>query len=69
MDKYAIQDEDLVEGLRNEEHDLMMKVSKYMHLQDKTAQEDTDFRTTQARLLNVRNKITEHDLKKFSGNG
>jgi len=69
MDKYAVEDDDLIEGLRNEEHDLMLKVSKYMSLQEKTAQEDSEFRSTQNRLQNVRDKITEHDLKKFGANG
>jgi len=69
MEKYAVQDEDLIEGLRNEEHDLMLKVSKYMNILEKTADEESDFRGSQGRLQRIRDKITEYDLKKTRGNG
>lgn len=69
MDKYAIQDEDLVEGLRNEEHDLMLKVSNYMNILEKTGQEEADFRNAQSRLQRIRDKVTEYDLKKMGRNG
>lgn len=65
MEKYAVHDDDLIEGLRNEEHDLMLKVAAHMtNTGEKTASEEHEYQSTQNRLTQVRNKITEHDLKK-----
>lgn len=69
MEKYSALNEDLIEGLRNEEHALMLQISRYMSLQEKTAQEDDEYRRTQARLQHIRDKITELDLKKIGLNG
>lgn len=65
MEKYAILEEDLISGLRSEEHDLMRKISSYMGMQEKTAQQEADFRSTMSRLQTVRDKITDHDLKRI----
>lgn len=63
MEKYGIQDVDLISGLRDEEHRLMLEVSGYMHTGEKTATEEHAFQQAQSRLQAVRAKITEHDLK------
>ena len=39
MEKYAVEDKDLIDGLRNEEHDLMIEISHYMSGQ-KTAESE-----------------------------
>lgn len=69
MEKYGALNEDLLDGLRNEEHDLMLKVSRYMSIQEKTAQENSEYNNTQNRLQQIRDKITELDLKKIGLNG
>lgn len=64
MDKYGTAEQDLLEGLRNEEHKLMLEMmssSRNQYQPEKTAslfQGDID-----RRLQEVRNKITELDLK------
>lgn len=63
MEKYAVQDDDLIEGLRNEEHELMLKMSQHMS-GHKTAAEEREFYNIQNRLQAVRDKITQHDLFK-----
>lgn len=63
MEKYAVQDEDLIEGLRNEEHQLMLEVSRGMTGQ-KTAAEEQQFYALQNRLQAVRDKIAMYDLRK-----
>lgn len=69
MEKYAVQDDDLIEGLRNEEHELMLKMSSHMMGGEKTAEQEQDYQKAQNRLQSVRSKITEHDLKKVGFNG
>lgn len=63
MEKYGIQEDDMIIGLRNEEHELMAKMSEHMANMDKTASEEADMRLTQNRLISVRDRITAHDLK------
>lgn len=65
MEKYAVQDEDLLNGLRNEEHQLMLQISHLMSGQ-KTAAEDSHFQQIQNRLQILRDKITSLDLKNKS---
>lgn len=69
MEKYAVQDDDLIEGLRNEEHELMLKMSDHMMGGEKTAEQEQDYQRAHSRLQSVRNKITEHDLKGVGFNG
>ena len=61
MEKYAVEDKDLIDGLRNEEHDLMIEISHYMSGQ-KTAESEQRFSNTQSRLQSIRDKITNIDL-------
>jgi len=68
MEKYGVQEDDLISGLREEEHILMGEMAEYMIGGEKTATEESAFRRHQSRLQNVRDKITEHDLKKFRMN-
>lgn len=63
MEKYAVQDDDLLSGLRNEEHQLMCEVSSHMSGY-KTAADDARFQQLQNRLQTVRDKITSLDLAK-----
>ena len=65
MEKYAVQDIDLLGGLRDEEHNLMLEVSRHMSGY-KTAEDNQKFDSLQNRLQSVRDKITEMDLKKMS---
>lgn len=68
MEKYGVQEDDLISGLRDEEHQLMVEITSYMTGGEKTATEEATFRRRQSRLQIVRDKITEHDLKKFRMN-
>lgn len=61
MEKYAVEDKDLIDGLRNEEHDLMIEISHYMSGQ-KTAESEQRFSSAQNRLQSIRDKITNIDL-------
>jgi len=61
MEKYAVEDKDLIDGLRNEEHDLMIEISHYMSGQ-KTAESEQRFSNAQSRLQSIRDKITNIDL-------
>lgn len=63
MEKYGVQEDDMISGLRNEEHELMSKMSGYMANMDKTASEESDMQRTQSRLVAIRDRITAHDLK------
>jgi hypothetical protein len=63
MEKYGVQDDDMITGLRNEEHDLMARMAEHMANMDKTASEEADMRQVQSRLTAVRDRITAHDLK------
>lgn len=64
MEKFAVRDDDLIEGLRNEEHELMLKVAGHMIGIEKTAEQERDYQSAQNRLQMIRDKITDHDLKK-----
>lgn len=66
MEKYAVADDDLIQGLRNEEHTLMLQIMNHMSSPEKTASEERDFQSVQSRLHAVRAKISDHDLKKTS---
>lgn len=61
MEKYAVDNQDLIDGLRNEEHELMIEISHYMSGQ-KTADDEQRFSRAQTRLQSIRDKITEIDL-------
>lgn len=63
MEKYAVDNQDLIDGLRNEEHELMIEVSHYMSGQ-KTADDEQRFSRAQTRLQSIRDKITEIDLSR-----
>jgi len=64
MEKVGVAKEDLIQGLRDEEGKLMAKIAAYMSNPMKTAAEDEKYEELQSRLQLVREKITEHDLKK-----
>ena len=63
MDKFGVSDSDLWDGLRDEEHQVMIKISSLMTRNEKTAQEDNELRSLESRLHQIRDKLTEHDLK------
>lgn len=65
MDKYGTAQEDLLEDLRNEEHNLTLKVMDMMKKQEKLA--SSEYQNTEKRLQDVRAKITELDLIKNNG--
>lgn len=65
MEKFGIADDDLISGLRDEEHNLMVEVGRHMSIQEKSASENMEYQRLQSRLQQVRDKITEHDLKKM----
>lgn len=62
MEKYAVEDDALLSGLRNEEHTLMVEISRHMSGR-KTAAEQGQFDVIQHRLNAIRDKITSIDLK------
>jgi hypothetical protein len=63
MEKYGVEDNDLVNSLRDEEHQLMVKVAAYMSSPAKTASAEQEYRMIENRLTAVRDKITQIDLK------
>lgn len=69
MEKYGVQEDHLISGLRDEEHNLMLKVSSYMSSGEKNAAEEREQLQIQTRLQAVRDRITEHDLKKMKERG
>jgi len=64
MEKFGVADDDLISGLRDEEHQLMLNVMDHMNGGEKTAAEESEYKRYESRLQQVRQKITEHDLKK-----
>lgn len=64
MEKFGVESDDLIGGLRDEEHQLMLEVSRYMQTHEKTAEETREYNRIHSRLQQVRDKITEHDLAK-----
>jgi len=65
MDKYGTSQEDLLEDLRNEEHNLALEVMGMMNDQEKIA--SAEYQNKERRLQDVRAKITEIDLGKNKG--
>lgn len=63
MEKYGIGGDELTLALRNEEAELMQKMAGFMTRHAKTAAEESESRRVQARLMEVRQKLTEIDLK------
>jgi len=63
MEKYGVENDALVDGLRNEEHLLMREISQYMSGR-KTAGEENNFLHAQNRLQAIRDKIMDLDMKK-----
>lgn len=61
MDKYAVEDEELLVSLRNEEAQLMQEMQRLLSDPAKTANDRT---VTEQRLQAVRHKITEIDGKR-----
>jgi len=62
MEKYGTESRALIDGLRQEESDLMMQMADYMSTpMEKKGEIDRD--ALDRRLAEVRNKITEMDLK------
>lgn len=64
MEKYAVEDNVLIDGLRDEEHQLMLKVASHMSRGEKNAADESEYNRAEARLQQIRGKITEHDLRK-----
>lgn len=69
MEKYGVADDDMIRGLRDEEHNLMLRMSQHMLMQEKNASDTNDLHMTESRLQDIRAKITEHDLKKMQKDG
>jgi len=64
MEKYSQDHETLVRNLRDEEAQLMTKVSSLMSSPIKTASQQEELQSIEGRLKMVRDKITEMDLGK-----
>lgn len=62
MDKYGTEQKDLLEGLRDEEHNLSVDIMGMMQNQEKVA--SAEYQNKERRLQEVRAKITELDLEK-----
>ena len=63
MEKYGVENDDLLSDLRDEEHQLMADISHYMS-GHKTADSEQRFHRAQGRLQSIRDKITAIDLGK-----
>lgn len=61
MEKYGTSNSELLEGLRNEEHNLTLEVMDMMKDNEKLA--SAEFKSKEARLQDIRAKITDLDLK------
>lgn len=61
MEKYGVDDRSLIDGLRDEEHQLMLQIMEASTQMEKVSKESV--RTLEKRLGHVRSKITEIDLK------
>ena len=68
MEKYGVQQEPHTEGLRNEEHELTLKIMAHYSDPEKTAAK-SEIRELQVKLAEVRHKITEIDLNGAGFNG
>ena len=60
MDKYGVSSGPLLDGLRDEEHRLMLKIMDAQSTMEKKA--SADIPTLEKQLAAVRGKITELDL-------
>ena len=60
MEKYGVTDRSMLDGLRDEEHRLMLKLMDANNPMEKSAEEVTEL---EKRLGHIRAKITELDLK------
>ena len=69
MEKYGIAEDDMITGLRDEEHNLMLQMGQYMGKMEKSAYERSEMQQIESRLHSIRAKITEHDLKKIQEHG
>lgn len=63
MEKYGVSNRTLLDGLRDEEHRLMLKLMEANAPMEKSAEELSDI---EKRLGHIRAKITEMDLKPSS---
>lgn len=63
MEKYGVGGDELTLGLRDEETQLMQKMAGFMGKLTKTAAEESESQRVQSRLTEVRQKLTEIDLK------
>jgi len=65
MEKCGTQKKDLLEGLRNDEHNLTLEIMDMLKDNEKLA--SPEFKAKQDRLQDVRSKITEIDLGEKTG--
>jgi hypothetical protein len=61
MEKFGVDDRDLLDGLRDEEHQLMIQIMETSSPMEKVSYEK--MRALEKRLAHVRAKITSIDLK------
>lgn len=64
MEKFGVGGDELTLALRNEEAELMRKTAGFMSKHTKTAAEESESQRVNSRLQEVRQKLTEIDLKK-----
>lgn len=63
MEKFGVSQDGLLNSLRDEEAQLMQKMSAHMMTREKTAAEEGECQALETRLQGVRAKISEIDLK------
>lgn len=63
MEKFGVGGDELTLALRNEEAELMSKVAGLVSRHTKTGSEEAESQRVQSRLQEVRQKLTEIDLK------
>lgn len=67
MEKTGVDEESLLQGLVNEESQLMTKISRHMSSQEKTAEAEQAASRDEQRLVQVRNRIQELDTGRNGG--
>ncbi|MCJ7520846.1 MAG: hypothetical protein MUP21_01265 [Dehalococcoidia bacterium] len=69
MEKYGVGGDAQLIALRDEEAKLMQKMSAFMSTPTRPSGQEDEYQQVQSRLQEVREKISEKDLKNQTDNG
>lgn len=64
MEKYGQSNDSMIDSLRNEEGQLMIQIQTLMSSSEKNASTNNELNRFTTRLMQVRNTITDFDLRK-----